>query len=117
LSLLERTGQLWKLYVFGAAMAIGGGLTLFQSFLAGQFGKEYTSTIALSGMALVAGGIAWAAVFITCPNCKVKLFWHALTKKGLGGWFGWLINQEECPHCGSRDGLASSRDNKKRKRS
>ena len=98
-------------------MALGSGLTLFQSYLAGQIGTEYTTTIAVSGMAIIAGGFAWAAAFITCPNCTLKLFWHALTKEGLGSWFGWLINQEECPKCGSRDGFASTGNNKKRKNS
>jgi hypothetical protein len=113
-SLLERTNQLWKLYVFGAAMALGVGLTLFQSVIAAQIGKEHTTSIALSGMALLAGCLAWTAAFITCPNCKLKLFWHALTKEGLWSWFDWLINQEECPQCGSRDGLAPPESTKKK---
>jgi hypothetical protein len=113
-SLLARTNQQWKLYLFVAAMALGFGLTVFQSVIAGQIGKEHTTTIAVTGMALVAGGFAWAAAFITCPNCTLKLFWHALTKEGLASWFGWLLNQEECPQCGSRDGLAPPKGRKRK---
>jgi hypothetical protein len=91
-------------------MALGAGLTLFQSFLAGRFGKEHILPIVVSGMLLVIGGFAWAANFITCPNCKLKLFWHAITKEGLGSWFAWLISEEECPQCGSRDGTPPPTD-------
>jgi hypothetical protein len=77
---------------------------LFQKYLAGRFGQEYIVQIAVGGLLLAAGGFAWAANFIICPNCKLKLFWHALTKEGLGTWFAWLISEEKCPQCGSRDG-------------
>lgn len=114
MSLMKRTNQLWKLYVFATLMALGAGTTLFQSLLHGRFGKEITTYLAIGGMLLVTGVFAWAYIFITCPNCKLKIFWHAITKEGLGSWFPWLINQEECPQCGSRDGLSTPRNKRGR---
>lgn len=106
MSVLQRTDQLWKLYVFALAMALGAGLTLFQSFLYKLLEKETITALVIGGMLLVIGAFAWAYTSISCPNCKLKLFWYSITKVGLGTWFTWLINLEKCPQCGSRDGLA-----------
>jgi len=107
MSVLQRTDQLWKLYFFAAAMAIGAGVTLFQSFLHKLLEKETITALVIGGMFLVIGAFAWAYTSITCPNCKLKLFWYSLTKVGLGTWFTWLINLEKCPQCGSLDGLSA----------
>ena len=105
MSVLKNTNQLWKLYVFAAAMAIGAGVTLFQSFLYRLLEKETITTLVIGGMFLLTGTFAWAYATIRCPNCKLKLFWYSLTKEGLGTWFTWLKNLGKCPQCGSLDGL------------
>ena len=103
--MLKSTNQLWKLYVFVTAMVLGAAITLFQSFLHKIVEKETITTLVIGGMFLVMGAFAWAYNSITCPNCKLKLFWYSITKVGLGSWFIWLINLEKCPQCGSSDGL------------
>lgn len=105
MTLLKRTNQLWKLYAFMALMALGAAITLFQGFLGRFLEKEAITCLVIGGMFLVAGAFAWAYTSITCPNCKVKLFWHSIFKVGLGTWFVWLVNLEKCPQCGSPDGL------------
>ena len=105
MSLLKRTNQLWKLYLFVASMALGAGITLFQSFLHRLLDKETIINLVIGGMVLMIGVFAWAYAFITCPNCNLKIFWHSISEEGLGKWFTWLINLEKCPQCGSRDGL------------
>ena len=107
MGVLQKTDQLWKLYVFAAAMAIGAGVTLFQSFLYKLLAKETITALVIGGMFLVIGAFAWAYTSITCPSCKLKLFWYSLTKVGLGTWFIWLTNLEKCPQCGSLDGLSA----------
>jgi len=111
---LKKTDQIWKLYAFAVAMAIGAGVTLFQSFLYRLLEKETITSLVICGMLLVAGAFAWAYNSITCPNCKLKLFWYSITKVGLGTWFIWLLDLEKCPQCGSLDGL-SVPDNKRGK--
>lgn len=106
MSLLKRTNQLWKLYLFVAIMAVGAGTTLFQSLLYRFLDKELITYLVIGGMLLMVGVFAWAFSSITCPNCRLKLFWHSISEEGLGKWFIWLINLEKCPQCGSRDGLA-----------
>lgn len=108
MTLLQRTRQVWKLYVFVTLMALGAGITLLQSFLYRFLEKETITYLVIGGMILVIGVFAWAYASITCPNCKLKLFWHSITKEGLGTWFTWLVNLETCPHCENRDGRPAS---------
>lgn len=105
MSILKQTNQLWKLYVFIVLMALGAGITLFQSFLSRVLVQESITFLVIGGMLLVIAVFAWAYTSITCPNCRVKLFWYSITKVGLGTWFTWLLNLEKCPQCGSSDGL------------
>jgi|GEM_PF-4686137 len=115
LTLLKRTNQLWKLYAFIGSMAVGGGITLFQSLLPRIMEKEAILYFVIGGMLLVIGAFAWAYSAIRCPECSLKLLWYSLTKEGLGTWFTWLIHLEECPQCTKLNGLATS--TRKRKRS
>ena len=103
--MLKRTNQFWKLYVFVTSMVLGAGITLFQGFLDRLFAKETITSLVIGGVLLVIGAFAWAYTSITCPNCKLKLFWYSISKEGLGTWFIWLTHLEKCPRCGSGDGL------------
>lgn len=89
-------------------MALGAGLTLFQTLLRRRIDEETMTLILIGAMLLVVSVFTWAYNFIKCPNCELKIFWHAIRKEGLGSWFAWLLNLEECPHCGNRDGRVSS---------
>lgn len=105
MTVLKRTNQTWKLYTFMALMALGAAITLFQGFLGRFLEKEAVTWLVTGGMLLVAGAFAWACSSISCPNCKLKLFWYSIVKVGLGSWFIWLTGLEQCPNCGSTDGL------------
>jgi len=80
-------------------MALGTVITLSQSFLHRFIEKEIISFLVIGGMLLLIGAFAWAYTSITCPECKLKLFWYSITKVGLGTWFIWLTDLETCPHC------------------
>lgn len=86
-------------------MALGAGITLFQSFLYRLLEKEAITYLVIGGMLLVTGVFAWAYASITCPDCKLRLFWYSITKEGLGTWFTWLVNLEKCPQCEKLNGL------------
>lgn len=96
-------------------MAVGAGITLFQSLLPRVMEKEAIPYFVIGGMLLVIGAFAWAYSAITCPECKLKLLWYSLTKEGLGTWFTWLIHLEKCPQCAKLNGLVTS--TRKRRRS
>jgi len=117
LTLLKRTDQLWKLYVFVALMALGAGVTLFQGFLYRVMDKETITYLVIGGMLLVTGVFAWAYSSIICPACKLKLLWYSITKEGLGTWFTWLINLEKCPQCEKLNGSAASNNKRGKSKS
>jgi hypothetical protein len=99
-SLLQRTNQLWKIYVFGGALALGCAATLLQGFLYEPLGKELAMKIGVAGMALIIGSFFWAGLNIRCPQCQLKIFYYALKHKGFLAWFAWLLQEEDCPQCG-----------------
>jgi len=80
-------------------MALGAGITLLQPFLHRFLEKDTITLLVIGGMLLVIAAFAWAYAAITCPDCKLKLFWYSLTKVGLGTWFVWLTDLEHCPQC------------------
>ena len=100
MSLLENSKQRWKVFLFIGLMALGAGVTLFQSFLYTPLGKELTTQLAVGAMVLIAATFYWAGQNIVCPQCKLKLLYYAITKVGLGTWYDWLLNEEKCPDCG-----------------
>jgi hypothetical protein len=102
-SLLQRTNQLWKIYVFVGALVLGCAATLLQGFLYEPLGKEVAIKIAVAGMALIIGTFLWTGHSIRCPKCQRKIFYYALTQKGFFNWFAWLLQQEHCPQCGQAE--------------
>lgn len=99
MTLLQRSGQLWKIYLFGAGLLLGSLATLCQGFLYQPLGKELAMQIALGGVGLIVGSFVWAGNAIRCPQCELKIFFHALRQRGFLSWFAWLLQQEECPQC------------------
>jgi hypothetical protein len=99
-SLLERSNQRWKLYLFITLMGLGAILTLFQGLLYEPIGKDLTVKLAIAAMVLIAATLVWAFRSIACPACEQRLLAYAITKVGLGTWFVWLLEQEKCPKCG-----------------
>lgn len=100
MTLLEQTGQGWKVWVFGVLLVLGSAATLLQGFLYAPLGRELAMQVAVAGMGMVVGAFVWAALGIRCPQCALKLFYHALRKQGFFSWFAWLLQAESCPGCG-----------------
>lgn len=99
-SLIERSGQRWKINLFLLLMAVGAGITLFQGFLYDPIGRELTTQLVIAAMVLIAVTFYWAGQNIVCPQCGLKLLYYSLTKIGLGTWYIWLVSEEKCPDCG-----------------
>jgi hypothetical protein len=99
-SLLQRSNQEWKVWLFVVMLILGSATTLFQGFLYEPLGKEMAIRIAVAGMGLIVVGFVWTGIAVKCPKCQLKIFWHAITKEGFFSWFSWLLQVEACPHCG-----------------
>lgn len=100
MSLIERSKQRWKIYLFLVLMALGAGVTLLQGLLYKPLGRELTLQLVVGGMLLIIATFVWAWQSIVCPGCGRKLLAYAITKVGLGTWFVWLLSEEQCPQCG-----------------
>jgi len=115
MSLLQRSGQGWKVWLFGAMLVLGSVASLLQGFLYEPLGKETAMRIAVAGMGLVIGGFLWAGHAIRCPKCHLKIFYHAIRKQGFLTWFAWLLQAESCPQCGYADEPRQIRRSRKAK--
>jgi len=99
-TLLQRTDQAWKLYLFMALFVLGCAATLLQGFFYASLGKELAMQVGIGGIFLIIGSFVWAGQNVTCPKCQVKLLYHAFRHHGFFRWLSWLIEQESCPKCG-----------------
>lgn len=99
-TLLQRTDQTWKIYLFVALFMLGCAATLLQGFLYAPLGRELAMQVALGGVITIVGSFVWSGQTIVCPKCHLKLFYHAFRKQGFLRWFSWLLEQEQCPGCG-----------------
>jgi hypothetical protein len=100
-TLLRRTGQLWKLY-FGVGALPFSGLAVFFGALSkprDAVSSSATVLLFLAGLALAVGGWVFAACSITCPNCRTRLLWKAVTEKRTHAWYAWITRLERCPVC------------------
>lgn len=115
MTLLQRTSQVWKIYLFMALLLLGSALSLLQGFLYEALGKELAMQVGFGGVALIVGGFFWAWQDVTCPQCRLKLFSHAFRHHGFLRWFAWLLQTESCPKCGHGETPRSSAPRKKGK--
>ena len=99
-TLLQRSDQTWKIYLFMALFVLGSLATLLQGFLYPSLGRELAMQIALGGIFMIVGSFIWAGQSVACPKCALKLFYHAFRHQGFFRWFSWLLEQETCPKCG-----------------
>jgi hypothetical protein len=88
--LLEVTGQRWKLWLLGAALA-GSALVCWIGVRHGN----PVLTLAAAGVGLGTFGVC--ALSIRCLRCSCKLLWHALRNNSVSTWMGSLWTMTHCP--------------------
>lgn len=115
MTLLQRTNQTWKIYLFMGLFVLGSIATLLQGFLYASLGRELAMQLALGGVVLIVGSIVWTVQNVTCPKCRHKLFFHAFRTQGFFVWFSWMLLLEQCPKCGYGAAPKSTGSSKKGK--
>ena len=100
-SLLQKANQAWKLKALYAAIAVSGVLMLFAQWRIASLTPNQFALAMLSGVAIGLGGLVASCLFIKCPTCGARWFWHAVSTKHSGSWLHWLESQESCPVCGA----------------
>lgn len=89
--------QAWKLWFgFGVLMVSAAFMWAPLVFF------EDSAIGALAGTAVGLVAFLWLAVAVWCPGCHLRLFWYAVSKRGINEWLGWLLDASECPRCGWR---------------
>jgi predicted RNA-binding Zn-ribbon protein involved in translation (DUF1610 family) len=91
-SVIQLTGQLWKLHMGSIAYLISTA-AVFWGFFKGDL---YIVTGALLFGLL---GLGFCSLSIRCPKCGAHWYWRALKNLQLG-WVKRLVGQPECPVCG-----------------
>jgi hypothetical protein len=86
-----------KLWIGFGFVVAGGAIAWFHPAVLETIpgGRE------IGTLMMIIGGV-WLSIAIRCPRCRLKLFWYAISKKGLNEWSPWLLETKECPQCGYR---------------
>jgi ribosomal protein L37E len=96
-TLLEQSGQFWKLCVGVPVTLIG--------WLAGRRFDDPGVPIPFFGsLFLVFGGLAWMAWSIRCPRCSARWFWLAASRGPASAFStGAVAMTTQCAVCGYPD--------------
>lgn len=105
---LNRTGQAWKVALFGFFMAIE--MILFGAFMwrinlmasdsPTWLPDEVVLALSFVGVGWIAFAVLWFS--IKCPICGGNVGSLILKTRNIGGWFTELISLQRCPHCGNQ---------------
>ena len=85
-SVLNQSGQLWKLVVVIMALLVGSFAPLYPAL-----GISWTS-----GTILACGGYIFGLIAIRCASCNRMWFWDAALDTGL---YKPLFTRSACPSC------------------
>lgn len=44
--------------------------------------------------------VSWLGYVVTCPQCNLRLLFHAMSGQFAGNWLHWALHVSECPRCG-----------------
>jgi hypothetical protein len=96
-SILQKTGQMWKLIVGLLALGVG--------FLVMVWGLKHLRapdgfTFTFGGLAIITCAFVVMCAGISCPACGMRWLWTAIKTQEHSQWLNWLRTQPVCPRCG-----------------
>jgi hypothetical protein len=96
---LRRTGQTWKIAVFGVLVVVG--LSLFALMIAAVNEKiEGEVAFAFAFVSVGFGAFVWLAAGVRCCRCGARPAWHLMRTAPHASWFLELLALDRCPSCG-----------------
>lgn len=99
-SLMQRTGQTWKLRSMYVCTAVGGALVVSPFVLWLRPDSKSAMLVNGAGLLIVALGFAILYGTLRCPACGAR--WALLSlKQPAGQWLHWLRDLTSCPKCGA----------------
>jgi hypothetical protein len=96
-SIVQRSGQLWKLTAGLLSQCIGFGIMVV-GLRSLDDPHGFTLTVIGFGTGITAFAAMCAA--IRCPVCGMKWFWVAVRTQEHAQWVNWLRTRRVCPQCG-----------------
>jgi hypothetical protein len=90
-SVVQMSGQIWKMHISTVAVWVGIGISIFGLFS--------NILYILVGLAIGLTAIAYCCFAIRCPKCNVHWYWRAIKSFEIG-WVKKLLSQTKCPSCG-----------------
>jgi len=98
-SWLRRTGQTWKVVVFGLLLVVCFVLlALFIAAVNGKIEGEGAFALGFTGAGL--GALFWLATAVRCNHCGARPAWHLMRTAPHASWFLQLLALDRCPSCG-----------------
>ena len=102
---LRWTGQARWIVTATAAFFIGGTLVLVVSQKDIDMGFGVTAALLLLGMAMAWGAFGWLCAGVRCPRCRVRVFWHSVSRVTPPRGITTLLRATRCLLCGYPEGI------------
>lgn len=108
------SSQSWKLWLGFGFLAIAG-VFLFVPFQRSVVVGGIAWPRELLGTLIALAAFFWMAIAVVCSQCRLRLFWYAISAKPASNWLGWLFDVNSCPRCGyeprshTQDGIDNSK--------
>ncbi len=100
-SVIRRTGQWWKVLLGFWGVGLSGALMIAGIVLGLEFGHEssWFMIMTIVGTFLGLGFFVFLCASVKCPDCGVKWYWAAASKKHAKGWDRHVLLLSTCPAC------------------
>jgi len=91
--------QQWKLWLAAAAVAgVATAYFLPEGATAALSLRPVMLKLVATAIGLGVMFVAWTSV--RCPNCGLRLVWHAMSTNSANDWLRRLLDAKSCPKCG-----------------
>jgi hypothetical protein len=96
---LRWTGQHKRIVAAYGLLILGGILTYVSSSEWIDIPDSLWPVVLLSGLALTFVSFVGLCLFVRCPRCRVRLFWHAASEDAHPHGLNGLLLATKCPFC------------------
>ena len=108
-SVISRSGQMWKLWLGGLVLLIGGIGMLLAIALIDSISHAQFACVMISSVVLCLGSLLFCCVSVRCPNCEARWMWMAISGQAHNAWLLWLMTLAQCPRCSASVSPSSDR--------
>lgn len=98
-SYIVKSGQLWKLWVFGGLLVVG--FTGFGfAFAPSNRNSEARAVMSfLLGITFSIIAFLWGTLSVKCRACGNRLVWQSMRNEPAHNWLNSVLQSRQCPKC------------------